>query len=116
MHNKIYNGDLSQLYAVARVAFGDSAPADYYWSDRVPTTMGRGGVLAYPNTPGLAEQGYTDENMILFDRYDFDTLSYKISALSNEDVDRMREAALTITEERHMWRHRLLQIKEEVLG
>lgn len=115
-HNKVYNNDLSQVYAVARVAFGDSAPADYYWSDRVPTTMGRGGVLAYPNTPGLAEQGYTDENMILFDRYDFDTLSYRVSALSNDDIDRMREAALTVTEERHMWRHRLLQIKEEVLG
>ncbi len=78
--------------------------------------MGRGGVLAYPNTPGLAEQGYDDTNMILFDRYDFDTLSYKVSALSPSDIASIREAALTVTEERHMWRHRLLQIKEEVLG
>jgi hypothetical protein len=78
--------------------------------------MGRGGVLAYPNTPGLAEQGYNEENMILFDRYDFDTLSYKVSALSQQEIKSMREAALTVTEERHMWRHRLLQIKEEVLG
>jgi len=115
-HNKIYGHDLSQLYASARIVIGDSAPADYYWSDRIPTTMGRGGVLAYPNTPGLAEQGYNDTNMVLFDRFDFENLALKIQALSNDDIKSMREAALTVTEERHMWRHRLLQIKEEVLG
>lgn len=115
-HSKVYGEALSQVYAVANVAFGDSAPADYYWSDRVPTTMGRGGVLAYPNTPGLAEQGYDETNMILFDRYDFDTLSYRISAMGPQDFKSIREAALAVTEERHMWRHRLLQIKEEVLG
>lgn len=115
-HNKIYGEDLSQLYAAARVVIGDSAPADYYWSDRIPTTMGRGGVLAYPRTIGLEEHGYNDSNMILFDRYDFDSLGEKIDSLSNSDIADMREAALTVTAERHMWRHRLLQIKEEVLG
>jgi len=115
-HNKIYGAELSQVYSVARVVFGDSAPSDYYWSDRVPTTMGRGGVLAYPRTPGLEEQGYNETNMILFDRYEFEDLGERIASMTTKDLDDVREAALTVTEERHMWRHRLLQIKEEVLG
>ncbi|QKY78572.1 glycosyltransferase [Streptomyces phage Dryad] len=115
-HNKIYGVELSQLYASARIVIGDSAPSDYYWSDRIPTTMGRGGVLAYPRTVGLEENGYNDGNMVLFDRFEFDELKEKIDSLSNDDIANMREAALTVTEERHMWRHRLLQIKEEVLG
>lgn len=115
-HNKIYGEDLGFLYASARVVIGDSAPADYYWSDRIPTTMGRGGVLAYPKTLGLEEQGYNDSNMILFDRFEFDELGDKIDSLSNEEIEDLREAALAVTWERHMWRHRLMQIKEEVLG
>lgn len=115
-HNKVYGDNLSQLYSAARVVFGDSAPSDYYWSDRVPTTMGRGGVLAYPNTPGLEEQGYNDSNMILYDRYEFAELSGAIANMSDADFANMRESALAVTEERHMWRHRLLQIKKEVLG
>jgi hypothetical protein len=115
-YNKVYGDDLGYVYAVARVAFGDSAPADYYWSDRVPTTMGRGGVLAYPRTPGLEQHGYDDSNMILYDRYDFNQLGARIDNMQQKEFDSMREAAITVTSERHMWRHRLLQIKEEVLG
>lgn len=116
IHNKTYGDNLSLVYAVARVALGDSAPADYYWSDRIPTTMGRGGILAYPRTPGLAEQGYDDSNMLLFDRYEFDELGARIDNMTTSEMDDIRQAALAVTEERHMWRHRLLQIKEEVLG
>jgi hypothetical protein len=116
VHNKVHGDQLNQIYSVARVVFGDSAPSDYYWSDRIPTTMGRGGVLAYPRTPGLEEHGYNDENMILFDRFEFDELGSRIESMSNRQFECIREAALTVTSERHMWRHRLLQIKEEVLG
>lgn len=116
MHNRVYGELLNQIYAVADVVFGDSAPSDYYWSDRIPTTMGRGGILAYPRTPGLEEQGYNDENMILFDRYEFAELGSRVDSMSAKEMSDMREAALTVTAERHMWRHRLLQIKEEVLG
>lgn len=116
VHNKVVGQELSWAYSVAHTVFGDSAPADYYWSDRIPTTMGRGGILAYPRTPGLAEQGYDDTNMVLYDRFEFEELGARIRSLSQQDRDDLREAALTVTEERHMWRHRLLQMREEVLG
>jgi hypothetical protein len=113
---KVYGENLNHLYRAARVVLGDSAPSDYYWSDRIPTTMGRGGILAYPRTPGLEEQGYNDTNMLLFNRFEFGELGERIDSLTTEDMEDLREAALTVTAERHMWRHRLLQIKEEVLG
>lgn len=115
-HSKVFGEDLNQVYAIANVVFGDSAPSNYYWSDRIPTTMGRGGVLAYPRTPGLSLKGYDDTNMILFDRFRFDALGEKITSMSSKDFSDMREAAIAVTAERHMWMHRLLQIKEEVLG
>lgn len=63
-----YNGDcggvvreerLNDLYASAKVVVGDScfAGAPYYWSDRVPETLGRGGFLLHPKTPGLDIEG-----------------------------------------------------------
>lgn len=116
MHSKVIGRELNWLYSIAHVAFGDSAPSDYYWSDRIPTTMGRGGILAYPRTPGLEGHGYNETNMLLYDRFEFDELGERIRCMTQQDRDDIREAALTLTEERHMWRHRLLQIKEEVLG
>lgn len=56
---RIYQGireqDLNDLYASARIVVGDScfAGSDRYWSDRVPETIGRGGFLVFPETPGL---------------------------------------------------------------
>lgn len=50
---------LNDLFASVRVLVGDScfAGADRYWSDRVPETIGRGGFLIYPETPGLSIPG-----------------------------------------------------------
>jgi hypothetical protein len=56
---RLYSGirekALNDLYASVRVLVGDScfAGSDRYWSDRVPETIGRGGFLIYPETPGL---------------------------------------------------------------
>lgn len=115
VNSRIHSEKLNQLYAKTRVVLGDSAPGDFYWSDRIPTTMGRGGVLAHPNTAGLREQGYDDSNMILFDRFDFDDLGQQIDSMTDADISRMREAALAVTWERHMWRHRLEWIARTVL-
>jgi hypothetical protein len=53
---------LNDLYASVRVLVGDScfAGADRYWSDRVPETIGRGGFLIYPRTPGLSIPGLVE--------------------------------------------------------
>lgn len=113
-HTPVWGAALSDLYASAHVALGDSAPAPYYWSDRIPTTLGRGGVLAHPRTEGLAEQGFTDDTMILYDRYDFTALGARIDSLTSRERANLSEAGLTVIGERHLWTHRLQQIERTV--
>lgn len=48
--------DLQELYATVPVVIGDSCLAGesyQYWSDRVPETLGRGGLLIHPEVPGM---------------------------------------------------------------
>ena len=50
--------ELRRLYATTKVNIGDSCLANcdgFYWSDRIPETLGRGGFLIHPWTRGLAE-------------------------------------------------------------
>lgn len=108
----VWGPDLADLYASAGVVLGDSASASHYWSDRVTNTLGRGGLLAHPRTPGMAGQGFTDEVMVLFDRFDFRDLGRHLDELSPARRREMADAALTLIEERHMWTHRLRMIAE----
>lgn len=112
--SKVWGRELNDAYASVRVVLGDSAPADFYWSDRIPRTLGRGGLLAYPNTPGLAEQGFTDDVMVLFDRFNFADLGQQIEALTDARCREMTDAALTLISERHLFRHRMAQIAQTV--
>lgn len=114
--NRIVGDELSRLYASVRVALGDSAPAPYYWSDRVPRTLGRGGLLAYPNTDGLALQGFTADTMLLYDRFSFDSLGEQIDSLTDKDRQEKTDAALTVIRERHTWPIRLREIEGIVFG
>lgn len=109
---RMWGQNLSDLYASVDVVLGDSAPAPFYWSDRLPITMGRGGLLAYPETDGLTEQGFTSDHMVLFKRGDFRGLGRKLEALSPGRWREMTDAALTLVEERHMWTNRLRMIAE----
>lgn len=55
--------DLNDLYASVKVCVGDSIFAnsnglsDSYWSDRVPETVGRGGVLVHADVKGMTGAG-----------------------------------------------------------
>lgn len=110
----VWGAELSTLYASARVVLGDSAPAPFYWSDRVTNTLGRGGVLAYPRTPGLAEWGFDDNVMILYDRFDFGGLARRIETLTDGRRAELVDNALALIRGRHMWSHRLRHIVEVV--
>jgi len=109
---KVWGPDLCDLYTSAGVALGDSAWSPYYWSDRVVQTLGRGGFLAHPRTPGMAEQGFTDDVMLTYDRFDFRTLGKRLDDLDPKVRREMTAAALALIEERHMWIHRLRMIAE----
>jgi thioesterase domain-containing protein len=76
--------------------------------------MGRGGVLAYPMTLGLEEQGFNETNMILYDRYGFEELGERLDSMSDKEVSDMSEAAIILVGERHLWTHRLLEIQRKV--
>jgi hypothetical protein len=54
--------DLSDVYASGRVLIGDSCMVGgtgWYWSDRIPETLGREGFLLHPWTEGIDDH-YTD--------------------------------------------------------
>ncbi len=53
--------DLQELYATVPVVLGDSCLAGEshrYWSDRVPETLGRGGLLIHPRVDGMTSWYY----------------------------------------------------------
>lgn len=50
--------ELNDLYATVKVLVGDSCLAgnpSRYWSDRIPETTGRGGLLVHPQVEGLSD-------------------------------------------------------------
>lgn len=108
---RIWGTDLSNLYATADVVLGDSAGSAYGWSDRLPATLGRGGLLAFPRIPGMSEQGFTDDVLITYARHDYDAIATRLAQV---DRRQMTNAALSLIEDRHMWTHRLLMIARTV--
>lgn len=79
----IRQAELNDLYASAKVVVGDScfAGSPYYWSDRVPETIGRGGFLIHPKTEGLDIPG-----MAIFDAGNYGQLKATIDYwLAHED-------------------------------
>lgn len=113
-----YGDEVSRIVSYADLVLGDSAGVapefrrshDHYWSDRVPRMMGRGAVFAHPTTAGMAEQGFDAETMIPFDRFDFASIAARVDVMTEVERDEMRDAAVQLVRDRHLWRHRLTQI------
>jgi hypothetical protein len=110
--NKITGHDLCGLYA-STISIGDSAPTDNYWSDRVPLTLARQGLLTHPETKGLDEA--FDGAVITYPRGDHQALADKLHALTEADMADLRQRGLDVVKERHLWTHRLTQIAEKTL-
>lgn len=98
---RVYQGvrqqTLNDLYASVKVLVGDScfAGSDRYWSDRVPETIGRGGFLIYPKTPGLEIPG-----LVTYEPQNIEDLVKKINFWIDDDnkSDRIRRR-----NEAHEW-------------
>lgn len=112
---KVYGLDLNDLYASSRLVLGDSVLSPCYWSDRLPRTLGRGALLAYPETAGLDQMGFTNEVMIKFPPGNFPHILTRLRSLSAPQRVAMTDAAITLIRERHLWRHRLEYIARVVL-
>ncbi len=114
---RAWGSELSNVYASAQVAIGDSAPADRYWSDRVTATLARGGLLAHPEVEGMYGQGFVDgETLVTFPRGDFALLGDKLAAVTDADRARITDNAMTLIAERHTWARRLEEIAAVVSG
>ena len=121
---KVYGHEMSGIVAYAHCALGDSAGVPprcdrshpRYWSDRVVRMMGRGAVFAHPHTEGMAEQGFDEQTMIVYERFGFAELGERLSAMTTPERQALRDAAVSVVESRHLWRHRLTQIAQDCLG
>lgn len=98
---------LNTLYASAKVAVGDSLclnfDHEYYWSDRVYETRGRGGFLIHPEIVGL------DDVMVKYEYKNFDQLKSLIDYYVNHDDEReaLRIKNFEYVRENHTYHNRL---------
>lgn len=113
---QVWGAALRDLCASVEVVVGDSAPAPAYWSNRLPMTLSMGGLLAHPDTPGMADLGFDDEVMVTYPRGRFDVLAAKLDGLSVSDRRRITDNALDLIASKHLWSHRLEQIAQVVFG
>jgi len=113
---------LAALYATAKVVIGDSCLAGAphgYWSDRVPETLGRGGLLVHPHTPVLAEW-YPD--LPTYQLGDFDGLLEQVDGLlaaTGEWRQQLADANRSLVLARDTYTHRMatvLELVERELG
>lgn len=112
---RVYQGirekTLNDLYASVRVLVGDScfAGAANYWSDRVPETIGRGGFLVYPRTPGLDIPG-----LITYEPQNIDDLLKKINYFIDDDHQaeriKLRNEAHEFVKKNHTYTQRMTEL------
>lgn len=117
---------LRDLYASVDVIVGDSCFAGSglrnYWSDRIPETVGRGGLLVHPNVPGLDQHffpathddpdSWEHGHLLTWNAYDWDALDETISwALSEpEAARRIAERGRAHVREHHSYERRMEQL------
>jgi glycosyl transferase family 1 len=113
LYQGIREAALNNLYATCRVLVGDScfAGADRYWSDRVPETIGRGGFLIYPATPGLSIPG-----LVTYEPQNIDDLIKKVNYFIDDDHQqeriRLRNEAHEFVKANHTYTNRMKTLLE----
>lgn len=107
---------LRDLYASVDVCVGDACLVGpgWYWSDRVPETLGRGGVLIHPRVQGMEDHFTYGEHLEVWDIGDWEGLRSKIAELQNDPARRaeMSGAAIDHVRENHTYTVRMRQLVE----
>jgi hypothetical protein len=110
---------LNDLYASIKVVVGDSIFANQgkspkYWSDRVPETMGRGGVLVHPKVQGIEVMG---NGLMTHEPGNWEDLAAGIDhLLLHPDLRRdCRNAGMEVVRKRHTYDRRVQTILGTVL-
>lgn len=106
---------LSDVYASASVAVGDSClagGAERYWSNRVPETLGRGGVLVHPAVEGMKDHHVSGEHLLTWELDDWHGLRTVVDDALADDAGRKRIATAGRADvlERHTFDVRAAQL------
>jgi FkbM family methyltransferase len=108
---------LNTVYSSSKVAVGDSYGAGTipgYWSDRIPETIGRGGVLVHPNVPGLTECFTPGEHLSTWDVGDWGGMHAAIERLLADPQAREAQRAQGML---HVQRHHTYDVRlQQLLG
>lgn len=92
---KVAGKHLDNLYASAEVVIGDSANPTgngYTWSNRIPKTLGRGGVLVHPYVAGLDLHYEIGHEIECYEPYNWDQLDKLIAELRADPARRARQS------------------------
>ena len=92
--------ELNKLYASCKIVIGDSLCKDfkdeYYWSDRVFETTGRGGFIIHPYIVGIEDnfkigsgKAQDDTELLTYAFGDFDQLKWLIDHYLQHDIERL---------------------------
>lgn len=114
----IRGDELADIYATVPVIVGDSCLVglDAYWSDRVPETIGRGGLLVHPDTHWSGEY-LPGEHLVTFRPGDWDAMQRHIDRLLALPDSRVEIAAQGAHHVRttHLYRHKVARVLEDVI-
>lgn len=85
---EVRGSKLNDLYASTKVVVGDSVAHPRYWSNRIYETIGRGGFIIHPMTPGLDEEFTPYKHFVPYKFGDMDGLLEKINYFLEHDEER----------------------------
>jgi hypothetical protein len=112
--------ELNDVYWSAKVVVGDSclvpkvdgSPATHYCSDRVPETLGRGGVLLHPEVRGVVglDEPFNGRNVAWWSLGDWANLNSTLDHLLHADMDDARLHGIDAIREDHTYTVRARQI------
>ncbi|MCP4897314.1 MAG: glycosyltransferase family 1 protein [bacterium] len=110
--------DLADLYATVPILIGDSCmigDGGYYWSDRIPETLGRGGFLLHPDTPGLRDH-FPEGTLVTWEQGKFGELRDHIDYYlrQHEERETIAAAGQQHVAEYHTYERRMEQVFEIV--
>lgn len=113
---------LNQLYNSAKVVVGDTLcqgfDYPYYWSDRLPETLGRGGFMIHPYIRGLEAEYTIGCHLDTYHYNDFEELYKKIDYYLEHDDEReeMRLAGHNHVRNHHTYLRRWQTILDTVFA
>lgn len=113
--DRVVGQDLADIIAASSFVVGDSCTPDgagRYWSDRVPITLGMGGLLVHPAVDGMDE--FFDDRHFISVRSGIDAMVDMVTSAESRPDDPRREAGRRAVIEGHTFDVRVRQIADLV--